>query len=183
DNTLLTVIAAITFFLATVGINLVANFIPPAYDLANLMPSRISFRGGGVITAIVGFVIGGLWVAAIGDMGLPKFVDTLGAILAPLYGILICDYYLLRRQRLHIREAFTADRRGIYHFRNGWNVRALVAGGVAALFSMPTVWLPALEELTGFAWLLGALLGGLFHWIAMRGRVVIDPPAATTPVA
>src|SRR5699024_4480914 len=69
DNTLLTVIAAITFFLATVGINLVANFIPPAYDLANLMPSKITFRGGGVITAAVGFVIGALWVAAIGDMG------------------------------------------------------------------------------------------------------------------
>ncbi|MPV51385.1 NCS1 family nucleobase:cation symporter-1 [Pseudactinotalea sp. HY160] len=175
DNTALTIVAAITFFLATVGINLVANFIPPAYDLANLMPSKITFRGGGLITAAAGFVIGALWVAAIGDMGLPKFVDTLGAILAPLYGILVCDYYILRKQRLHIRQAFTTSPRGIYHFRNGWNVRALVAGGIAAIFSMTTVWLPALEELTGFAWLFGAVLGGLFHWIAMRGRVLIDP--------
>src|SRR5699024_4149228 len=114
--------------------------------------------------------------AAIGDMGLPKFVDTLGAILAPLYGILVCDYYLLRKQRLHIREAFTTSPTGIYHFRGGWNVRALVAGGIAAVFSLTTVWLPPWEELAGFAWLLGAVLGGVFHWIAMRGRVVIDPP-------
>lgn len=174
-NTALTIIAAITFFLATVGINLVANFIPPAYDLANLLPSKITFKVGGWITAGAGFIIGALWVSAIGAMGLPKFVDTLGAVLAPLYGILVIDYYVLRKQRLHIRETFTMEENGIYHFTNGWNVRALVAAGIAACFSMLTVWLPALEALGGFAWLLGALLGAVFHYIAMRGRVIIDP--------
>src|SRR5210317_1121534 len=59
DNILLTIIAAFAFFAATVGINMVANFIPPAYDLANLLPSKIDFRMGGLITAIFGFVIGG----------------------------------------------------------------------------------------------------------------------------
>lgn len=179
-NTWLTVIAAITFFLATVGINLVANFIPPAYDLANLLPSKITFKVGGWITALVGFIVGALWVSAIGAMGLPKFVDTLGAILAPLYGVLVVDYYVLRKQRIHIRETFTMNPKSIYHFRGGWNVRALSAAGVAAIFSILTVWLPALEALGGFAWLLGALLGGLFHYIAMRGRVIIDPATDDT---
>ncbi len=179
-NTWLTIIAAITFFLATIGINLVANFIPPAYDLANLLPSKISFRVGGWITALFGFIVGALWVAAIGEMGLPKFVDTLGAILAPLYGVLVVDYYVLRKQRIHIRETFTMDPKGIYHFRNGWNVRALVAASCAAVFSILTVWLPALEALGGFAWLLGALLGGLFHYVAMRGKIIIDPSTEVT---
>src|SRR5690625_3070864 len=179
-NTALTILAAVTFFLATVGINLVANFIPPAYDLANLLPSRISFKLGGWITAAVGFVVGSLWVVAIGSMGLPKFVDTLGAVLAPLFGILVVDYYVLRRQRLHVREAFTMRPEGIYHFRGGWNVRALVAGGIAAAFSMLTVSLPALADLGRFAWLLEALLGGLFHYLAMRGRIRVDPPKRET---
>ena len=52
DNVLLSVVAAVTFFAATVGINLVANFVPPAYDLANLFPKKINFRIGGMITAI-----------------------------------------------------------------------------------------------------------------------------------
>lgn len=82
DNLLLTVIAAFAFFAATVGINMVANFIPPAYDLANLVPSRINFRIGGLITAGFGFVIGGLWVSFITQMGLFPFVNALGAILA-----------------------------------------------------------------------------------------------------
>ena len=82
DNLLLTLIAAFAFFAATVGINMVANFIPPAYDLANLMPDKINFRTGGLITAIFGFVIGGMWVAVITQMGMFPFVNTLGAILA-----------------------------------------------------------------------------------------------------
>ena len=55
DNLLLTLIAAFAFFAATVGINMVANFIPPAYDLANLMPDKINFRTGGLITATVSY--------------------------------------------------------------------------------------------------------------------------------
>ena len=95
DNLLLTLIAAFAFFAATVGINMVANFIPPAYDLANLMPDKINFRTGGLITAIFGFVIGGMWVAVITQMGMFPFVNTLGAILAPVFGIMITDYYLI----------------------------------------------------------------------------------------
>ena len=89
DNLGLTIIAAFAFFAATVGINMVANFIPPAYDLANLMPSKINFKTGGLITAGFGFVIGGMWVAVITQMGLFPFVNTLGAILAPVFGIMI----------------------------------------------------------------------------------------------
>jgi len=60
-------------------------------------------------------------------MGISQFVDTLGAVLAPLYGILVADYYLVRKQRLDVRHLFTA-----------------------------TVWVPALANLTGFAWIIGA---------------------------
>ena len=60
DNVVLTVAAALIFFTATIGINLVANFIPPAFDLSNLWPSRINFRIGGVITAVAAFFVGAL---------------------------------------------------------------------------------------------------------------------------
>ncbi|MEU2973110.1 NCS1 family nucleobase:cation symporter-1 [Nocardiopsis alba] len=102
DNIWLTVVAALTFLIATVGINLVANFIPPAYGLANLWPAKISARTGGLITGAVGFAIGGLWVAFIDGIGIAAFVDTLGAVLAPLYGIIVADHYLLRRGRLNL---------------------------------------------------------------------------------
>lgn len=179
DNVWLTVVAALTFFAATVGINLVANFIPPAYDLANLLPSKISFRVGGLITAVIAFVIGGLWVAVISDMGITKFVDTLGAVLAPLYGILVADYYLVRRRRLHVQDLFSTKTDSTYYYLRGWNIRALIAFGTASVFSISTVWIPALGELGGFAWILGAAIGAAVHFLLMRrtARTPVDTAA------
>ena len=168
DNLGLTVIAAITFFAATVGINLVANFIPAAYDMANLAPARISARTGGIVAAVVAFVIGALWVSVISQIGIAKFVDTLGAMLAPLYGILVADYYLVRRGHLKVQDLFIAGPEGAYHYANGWNRTAIVAFALAAIFSLATVWVPALGALSGFGWVIGAVLGGLLHVIFMR---------------
>lgn len=166
-SVVLSVIAAITFLLATVGINLVANFIPPAYDLSNLAPQRISFKRGGYITAAVGFLVGAFWVSVINEIGLATFVDTLGAILAPLYGVLVADYYVLRRRQVNVPDLFSMDPAGAYYYDGGWNVRGLVAVGVAAVFSVMTVWVPALGALTGFAWVIGAALGALLYLLAM----------------
>ncbi|SDK87497.1 nucleobase:cation symporter-1, NCS1 family [Modicisalibacter muralis] len=165
----LTIIAAITFFAATVGINLVANFVPPAYDLANLIPSKIDFRMGGLITAIVAFFIGGLWVAIISQIGIAGFVNTLGAILAPVYGVMMTDYYLIKKQRIDIQALFSSAPGSAYYYRKGWNHKAVVAFGVAAIFSIAAVWVPALAALSGYAWLLGAFLGALFYYLLMKG--------------
>lgn len=179
DNVFLTLIAAITFFLATVGINLVANFIPPAYDLANLAPSKISAKTGGLITAGIAFFIGAFWVAFISSIGIAAFVDTLGAVLAPLYGILVADYYLVKKGKLSLPDMFTTDPAGAYHYDGGWNKRALSAFGISAIFSIATVWVPALGALTGFAWLIGAIFGGALYIFLMPNTAQAAEEAAT----
>ena len=166
----LTIIAALTFFAATVGINLVANFIPAAFGLANLAPARISARSGGIITAVIAFFIGGLWVSLISNIGIAGFVDTLGAVLAPLYGIVVADYYLVRKQSLNVQDLFSAEPGSTYYFDKGWNKRALVAFSVASVFSVVSVWTPALAAFAGFSWLFGALLGGVLHLVLMNRK-------------
>ncbi|MXN67227.1 NCS1 family nucleobase:cation symporter-1 [Stappia sp. GBMRC 2046] len=173
DNVFLTLVAAVTFFAATVGINLVANFIPPAYDIANLAPSTISAKMGGIITAIIAFFIGALWVPLISNIGIAGFVDTLGAFLAPLYGILVADYYLLRRQKISVEDMFSSDPEGPYFYGNGWNHKAILAFGASAIFSVATVWVPALAGLSGFGWVIGAVLGGTLHLALMRSNLPI----------
>ena len=170
DSLPLTIVASLTFFAATVGINLVANFIPPAYDLANLFPSKVSFKMGGLITAIIAFFVGALWVSVISRIGVPGFVNALGAIVAPFYGIIVVDYYLVRRQQLNMEQLFSSDPAGAYYYVKGWNSKALTAFGLAALFSISTVVFPALSELSGYGWLLGALLGGTFYHFLMRSH-------------
>ncbi|MDN6258485.1 MAG: NCS1 family nucleobase:cation symporter-1 [Corynebacterium sp.] len=183
DSVILSIIAAATFLVATVGVNLVANFIPPAYDMANLAPSKISFRMGGIITAVLGFIIGGLWVAVIEDIGLPTFVDTLGAILAPLYGVLVVDYYVIRRKQVDLTDTFSLDPNGPYFYRKGWNIKGLVAVALAAVFAVATVWWSALEDLSGFAWLIGAALGGLLYYLVMHGDPTRTTRGSGTPAA
>ena len=159
----LTIIAAFAFFAATIGINMVANFIPPAYDLANLMPSKINFRTGGLITAIVGFIIGALWVSFISKVGMFPFVNTLGAILAPVYGIMIVDYYVIKKERIDINQLFSSKKGGKYYYNDGWNQKAFVAWAIAGVFSVLTVWHPSLSGLGGYAWIIGAALGTVLH--------------------
>jgi len=165
----LTIIAAFAFFAATIGINMVANFIPPAYDLANLIPSKINFRTGGLITSIVGFVIGAFWVSVISNIGMFPFVNTLGAILAPVYGIMIVDYYVIKKERLDVNQLFSTKKGGKYYYNDGWNQKAFVAWAIAGVFSVLTVWHPALSWLGGYAWIIGAALGTILH-LMMSGK-------------
>ncbi|PXY00090.1 cytosine permease, partial [Halomonas sp. LBP4] len=149
---------------------------PPAYDLANLFPSRISFKMGGLITAIIAFFIGALWVSVISQIGVPGFVNALGAIIAPFYGIIVVDYYLVRHQQLDIQQMFSSAPDSAYYYVKGWNHKALMAFGGAALFSISSVWVPALAALNGYAWLIGAGLGGLFYYFLMRNHKVMIAP-------
>ena len=173
DNTLLTIIAAFAFFAATVGINMVANFIPPAYDLANLMPSKINFRMGGLITAGFGFVIGALWVSVITKMGMFPFVNTLGAILAPVFGIMITDYYIVKNQKIDV-DALFKEGKGKYWYNDGFNIKAMVAWILSGYVAIGSVWPSILPGSVGnffanlgggggYAWIIGAALGAIVH--------------------
>ena len=174
DNMFLTIIAAFAFFAATVGINMVANFIPPAYDLANLMPSKINFKIGGLITAGFGFVIGGLWVSVITQMGLFPFVNTLGAILAPVFGIMIVDYYIIKKQEIDIDALFDDSPEAAYHYNGGFNYKAILAWIISGYVAVGTVWpnilILGLDDFFanlggggGYAWIIGASLGAIVH--------------------
>ena len=174
DNLLLTIIAAFAFFAATVGINMVANFVPPAYDLANLIPSKINFRVGGLITAAFGFIIGGLWVSTITKMGLFPFVNTLGAILAPVFGIMITDYYIIKKQKIDVDDLFSDSKSGKYHYNDGFNGKGMLAWVLSGYIAVGTVWpnilFLGLDDFFanlggggGYAWIIGASLGALIH--------------------
>ncbi len=178
-NTLpLTIVAALTFFAATVGINMVANFIPPAYDLANLFPKHINFRMGGLITAVIAFFVGALWLSFISQIGIVGFVNAIGAVIAPFFGILVVDYYLIKRQHIDMNDLFSDKPDGAYYYYKGWNIRGLIAFAIGALFSIATILVPVLTKLEGYGFLIGAVLGGIVYWVLMR-QFAVDPTSVT----
>lgn len=69
-----------------------------------------------------------------------------------------------------MQDLFTEDPTGRYYYDRGWNMRAIMAVGLAALFSIGTVWLPALQSLSGFGWLIGAGVGGVLYILFCGSR-------------
>jgi NCS1 family nucleobase:cation symporter-1 len=169
DSWLLALIAALTFAIATLGINVVANFVSPAFDFANVFPRQIDFKKGGYIAAAIALV---LYPFAPWEGNAAAFVNAIGATMGPLLGIILVDYYLVAKGSLNVEALY--DEHGEYRYQGGWNVNALVATGLGAVFSsvLPntTHVLPAWWGTYG--WFFGVLIGGGTYLVlaSMRPR-------------
>jgi NCS1 family nucleobase:cation symporter-1 len=125
-NPVVVAIGSITFIVATMGINIVANFVSPAYDIANLYPKKINFRLGGLITSILSVLVCP-WLFVASPQAITVFVAIFGAVLGPLFGTIIADYYLVKRQTVVLDDLYSMSPAGSYFYDNGWNYRAVVA--------------------------------------------------------
>ena len=130
ESWLLALLAALTFAVATLGINVVANFVSPAFDFANVFPKRISFKRGGYIAALIALV---LYPFAPWEGGAAHFVGVIGATMGPIFGVIMVDYYLIRKGLIDVNALYQEN--GQYRFQSGWNVAAFVAAGIGAIFS------------------------------------------------
>lgn len=154
DNTFAIVLAALTFTTATIGINIVANFVSPAFDFSNVSPQRISWRTGGMIAA-VGSVLLTPWNLYKSPETIHYTLDTLGAFIGPLFGVLIAHYYLVHRQRICVDDLFTMDKDGAYHYRRGYNPPAIITTVVAAACSLSSVFMPGVKAADDYSWFIG----------------------------
>src|ERR1700727_1829636 len=125
-NPIVVAIGSITFIVATMGINIVANFVSPAYDISNLYPGKIDFRRGGLITSILSVMVCP-WIFVSTPQAITIFVSIFGAALGPMFGIMVADYYLVKRQQIVLNDLYTMSPNGSLHFENGWNTRELFA--------------------------------------------------------
>jgi NCS1 family nucleobase:cation symporter-1 len=130
ESWFLALLAALTFAVATLGINVVANFVSPAFDFANVFPKQISFKRGGYIAALIALV---LYPFAPWEGGAAHFVGVIGATMGPIFGVIMVDYYLIRKGVIDVNALYQEN--GQYRFQGGWNVAAFVAAGIGAIFS------------------------------------------------
>jgi NCS1 family nucleobase:cation symporter-1 len=162
DSWVLALLAAVTFAVATLGINVVANFVSAAFDISNVFPRRIDFKRGGYIAALIALV---LYPFAPWEGGAAHFVNAIGATMGPLLGIILVDYYLVARGNINVAALY--DEHGEYRYEGGWNVNALIATGIGSVFStiLPnfTSLLPAWWGTYG--WFFGVLIGGGVYWV------------------
>jgi NCS1 family nucleobase:cation symporter-1 len=173
DSTFAIVLGALTFSVATIGINIVANFISPAFDFSNVSPQRISWRAGGMIAA-VGSVLITPWNLYNSPDVIHYTLESLGAFIGPLFGVLIAGYYLVNRQQVSVDDLFTLSRNGKYWFRNGYNPSAIIATAVGAAVAMvPVLWTdgPGMKTTAQYTWFIGMALGLVVFAVLARRQV------------
>ncbi|ROZ89437.1 NCS1 family nucleobase:cation symporter-1 [Gordonia sp. OPL2] len=165
DNTTAAVLGVLTFAIATIGINIVANFVSPAFDFSNVAPTKISWRTGGMIAA-VGSVLITPWNLFNNPTAIHYTMDTLGAVIGPLFGILIVDFYIIKKQRIEVDDLFSMDPGKTYSYRNGWNPVAIISVIIASVLPISfVIWGTAYQA--SFTWFMGAAAGAIVYWIGM----------------
>lgn len=170
----LVVIASLALLILTIAVNLMANFVAPALALTNLLPRHLDFRRAALVSAITGFVVLP-WNLYNSPLVIVYFLGGLGCLLGPLFGIVMADYWLIRKQRVNVPALYTQDSSGPYHYRNGVNPRALQALVPSALISLLFAFLPMLHSLSQFSWFIAAGLGALLYWtITPKGMLHED---------
>jgi len=134
-NPVVLVVAMLALCLATLATNIAANVVSPANDFANMAPRFISFRTGGYITAVIGVVMMPWKLLADPSGYIFTWLIAYSALLGPIGGILICDYFVVRRKELNVASLYRME--GEYHYVGGFSYAALIAFALGALPSVP----------------------------------------------
>ena len=176
DSPFTVILSLFVLSIATLSTNIAANVVSPANDFSNLSPRRISFRTGGLITGLLGILIFPWRLYS--DLSQYIFTWLIGysALLGAVAGVMLCDYYLVRRTRLQVDDLYRED--GVYSFRgSGFNVRALIALAAGILPNVPgflaqasngAIDVPALfDSLYTYAWFNSLFIAGAVHLALM----------------
>src|SRR6478735_8567284 len=164
DNDIIMLLGSGVFVLATIGVNIVANFVSAAYDISNVNPKRISFRKGGIITSILALV-SMPWNLYNSPEVIAYFLGGLGALLGPFFGILALDYFWYRKGRFSIPDLYLPTPESKYYYRNGVNPQAVIAFVPSAVIALVLALVPVFGKVAPFGWFIGAALGATAYFI------------------
>ncbi len=163
--------------LDTMCCNLAANLVGPAYDFASLSPKRISYKLGGLITAGIALLAMPWKILASTEGYIFTWLVGYSALLGPVAGIMLVDYYFLRGMQLDVKQLF--EERGDYAYRGGWNPAAIIALLAGVLPNLPGflhVAFPAsfpdvpafFNTLYTYAWFAGLAISSAVYALMMK---------------
>tara|TARA_B100000427_G_C15477168_1_gene581262 strand:+ start:46 stop:1503 length:1458 start_codon:yes stop_codon:yes gene_type:complete len=165
NNVFLSVVVIFFILFATASTNLIANFIPSQYSLINFLPDKLTPTSSGVIIGILSVLIGSTWMSLLSQIGILSIVDTIGSFFGPIFGIVIADYYLIKKQKIINKDIFSSNPMGAYYFSNGWHLKAIYTLFVAFIFSAATIWNSELRFLQSYSWLVGASVSFVVYYL------------------
>lgn len=184
ESKILISIAMISVAISTLATNIAANIVSPANDFANLAPRKIDFKRGGYITGLIGLLIFPWKLISDPSGYIFTWLIAYSSLLGPIGGIMIVDYFFIRKKTLHVKDLYQPE--GAYSYRNGYNILAVIALILAVLPNIPgflseikaidvntfPAWLTGLYH---YAWFVGFILAGLIYYILMSNFHKLKP--------
>jgi len=164
-NPLVVIIAQVFMLIATLSTNIAANVIAPANAFSNLLPKKITFRMGGLITGIIGILIVPWWLLN----EISGFLIFVSGLLGPVLGILITDYFLIRKKRIELAELYKEN--GLYAYNNkGFNISAIIALFTGVFLALIGYWIPSLNFLYSLSWFTGFIISSIIYFLLMKNN-------------
>jgi NCS1 family nucleobase:cation symporter-1 len=205
DNPLVILVSLFAVALATLTTNVAANLVSPSYDFSNTFPKLISFRTGGIITAFIGILIQPWYLISTPEVYIFTWLGFYGGATGAIAGVLIADYWWVRRTVLHLADLFRTDG-GAYRYAAGWNWRALVALAIGVILAVGGAYsnlsaqgeptgpfpvdglIPFLKPLYDYSWVVGLVAAFLVYVVLtmispMRERAEEEMPMAAGEAA
>jgi NCS1 family nucleobase:cation symporter-1 len=163
-NPFAVVLAMLALLMATLNVNVAANVVSPANDFSNLSPRRISFRTGGLITCFMGIAMQPWKLMANYGSYIMGWLVGYSGFLGPIAGVLICDYFVVRKKLLVVADLY--QRNGLYEYQRGVNWQAVAALAAGAGVAFVGLVVPSLRVLYNYAWFVGFFVS-FFAYFAM----------------
>jgi NCS1 family nucleobase:cation symporter-1 len=158
------ILGGIALLIATLSVNVAANIVSPAYDLVHLFPRKLTFVSAGIIATVL--AVGAVpWLWFSDAARIFKVLNVIGGALGPVAGIMLVDFFVLRRKSYDVRSFYS--RSGDYAYRDGWNVRGLLALAVGLFAALAGNVIPGLGGLANYGWFIGLAVGAVAYYLAM----------------
>jgi NCS1 family nucleobase:cation symporter-1 len=167
-NPIIVILSLLALMVATLTTNIAANVVSPANDFANLWPRKINFIRGGLMTAVLGIMI--MPWKLLSDYGAYIFGWLVGysGFLGPIAGILICDYFLVKKKKLIVIDLYR--RNGEYEYTNGFNLKAIYALAAGVFVALIGLIVPSLRSLYDYAWFVGFAVSFVVYLLIMNKK-------------
>ena len=168
NNSVLTVFSLIFILVSMISSNLIANYIPSQNALINFLPNSLNLNKASIVITFFGLIVGGFWLSIFSQSPVIFFFDCITALFGPIFGIVIADFYHIKKQKINHKELFYPAENSEYIYSSGWNYKAIYSLVIGFIFSASTIWNSSLIFLQSFGWIIGAFVSWIIYYLLAK---------------
>ena len=147
---------------------MIANYVPSQNALINFLPNSMSLNKASYVIIFLGLLVAGFWLSIFSKPNIIIFFDNLMAFFGPIFGVVVADYYFVKKQKINHKELFYPKENSEYDYSSGWNYKAMYSLIIGFIFSVSTLWNVNLISLQSYGWIIGAFVSYIIYYLLSK---------------